>query len=66
MAEDWYKRAEMAVSSLVEGTSAKLHVAVSEVEKGDDELAKEALTRRQTSVTKAWEPGLFLGLLWLV
>lgn len=35
MAEDWYRRAEMAV------------------EKGDDELAKEALTRRQTAVTKA-------------
>ncbi|CAE7434420.1 NXN [Symbiodinium sp. CCMP2456] len=39
MAEDWYKRAEMAV------------------EKGDDELAKEALTRRQTSVTKANDLG---------
>lgn len=35
MAEDWYKRAEMAV------------------EKGDDELAKEALTRRQNAVSKA-------------
>ncbi|CAJ1398482.1 unnamed protein product [Effrenium voratum] len=34
MADDWYRRAEMAV------------------EKGDDELAKEALTRRQTAVSK--------------
>ena len=42
----------------------KVQVAVSnsKVEKGDDELAKEALTRRQTSVTKAWEPSLTLGL----
>eukprot|EP00913_Durusdinium_trenchii_P034824 g32573.t1 len=35
LAEDWYRRAEMAV------------------EKGDDELAKEALSRRQSSVQKA-------------
>lgn len=34
MAEDWYRRAEMAV------------------EKGDDELAKEALSRRQAAITK--------------
>ena len=40
MAEDWYRRAEMAV------------------EKGDDELAKEALSRRQAAVTKV---GVSLG-----